>query len=185
MTISAKQSQVTFIGGPILESARPSVLPILRLYLFGWVNVVYIKGAIVIISACYALPAKLLNKLKLALPIARPFVRLMAMLIPIIPVASRRAEAVIALLTALFALSFFSPPRSKVAGLLAILSGSIRNSIRMSFKRLRTMPANHFNLCVLSHGNSYIKVFAHYTPKYFDVACERIDNAYRQKRMFP
>lgn len=184
MTISAKQSQVSFIGRPILKSARPSVLPILRFYLFRWVDMVYIKGTIVIVSACYALLAKLFNKLKFALPIARPFVRFMAVLVPIVAVASRRAKAVIAFLAALLALPFFAPTRSKVTGLLAILSSSIRNPIRMSFKRFGTVSANHFNLGVLSHGNSYIKVFAHYTPKYFDIACERITNAYRQQKLF-
>ena len=184
MTIRAKQPQITLVSRPILEPARPSVLPVFRPNLFGWVNVVNIQYTVIIVSARYTLAAKLLNKPNLSFPIPRSFVRFVAVFIPIITIAARRAKTVITFLAALFAFPLFAPSGREVAGLLAILSCSICDAIGMSFKRLRAMAANNFNLRVLSHGESSIKVFAHYTPKYFDIACERITNAYRQERLF-
>jgi len=159
-------------------------MPILWLNLFGRVNVVNIERPEVIEPAGFAFTAKLLNKIKFAFPVARPFVRFVTVLIPVITIALSRAKSVVALFSTLLALPFFAPPLRQITCPLAILAGSVCDSVRVGFKRRGAMSANNVNLCVLSHVGSCVKVFAHYTPKYFDIACERIENAYRQSRLF-
>ena len=175
MTVRAQQLKVSGIRCPVLEAACPDVLPILRAHLLGRVDMVDVQRAVVIESALGALAAELLNKRQLALPVARPLMDAMPVLVPVITQAGVRAEARRALRAAVLALAGIAPAVREVARLAAELPGAIAKAIGMHLRRLTAVRACDFSLC-----GSHDAII----PKYFDIACERIENAQRQERLF-
>ena len=163
MAIRAKQLQVPLISRPVLESARPSILAVLWTNLLGWVDVVYIEGAEIGESAFNAFPAKLKNERQLSLPIARTLMDAVAVLVPKVLHTRRGTEPVIAFLPTGLALSLLSPAMREVASLSAKLGALVLGD------RLPAMFAS---------------IHAYIITKYFDIACERIENAQRQSRLF-
>lgn len=184
MTICTQQTQVSFIGAPVLKSARPSILAFLWPHFLGRINVVNIERAMIGKTARLTFTAKLFDYFQLALPVSRVLVRGVSVFIPIVFYAASRAKAIHARLTALLAFPAFSPSRSQITRLSAVFSSAVFDAVGVRFKRLFAMAAGNFNLGVFSHKQHYIKVNGICEPKYFDIACERIDNAYRQARMF-
>ncbi len=163
MAIRAKQLQIPLVGRPVFEPPRPRILPVLWANLFGWVDVVYIECAKVGEAAFNALSPKLKNERQLALPVARALVDAVPVLIPKVLQAWRGTKPVVAFLPAGFALSMLPPSVREVARLPAKLRTLVLGD------RLTAMLAS-------IHGDII--------TKYFDIACERIENAQRQARMF-
>lgn len=162
MAIGAKQLQIPRIGRPVFEPSCPRILPILGANLFGWVDMIYIEGAKVGEAAFNALSPKLKYEGQLALPIARALVDAVPVLIPKVLQAWRGTKPVVAFLPAGFALSMLPPSVREVARLPAKLRTLVLGD------RLTAMLAS-------IHGDII--------TKYFDIACERIENAQRQGRL--
>lgn len=175
MAVCAQQLKVTGIRRPILEAARPDVLPVFGAYFFGWVDVVDIQRAVIIKAALRTLAAKVLNQRQLAFPIARTLVDAVPVLVPVVAQAGIRAEARRAARAAILALSGVTPSVREVACLTAELPGSIANAIGVHLRRLAAVRACDFSL-----GGSHNDII----PKYFDIACRRIEDAQRQQRLF-
>lgn len=163
MAIRAKQLQIPLVGRPVLKSARPSILPPLWANLLGRINVVYVESAKVGEAAFNAFSAKLKNEGQLALPVARALMDAVSVLVPKVLHARRGTEPVIAFLPTGFAFSMLSPAMREVARLSAKLRALVLGD---------RVPAMYASI----HGDII--------TKYFDIACERIENAQRQQRMF-
>lgn len=162
MTVRAKQSQIPLVGRPILEAPSPCVLTALWPYLLGRVDVVYIKRAEIGEAAFNAAPSELKDKRQLPFPIARALVDSVPVLVPKVSHTGGRAKAVVAFLPAGFAFPMLPPPMREVTGLPAKLRALVLGN------RIAAMFTS-------SHGASI--------PKYFDIACQRIENAQRQGRL--
>lgn len=121
MTISAQQSQISFVCIPILETSRPRIHAALGFDLASGVNVVNIKRPEIIKTAFNALAAKLLNQSEFTFPISWAFMNAVAVLVPVISQTVIRTKTVGALLTTRFAFTGFFPTMSEIAGLPAKL----------------------------------------------------------------
>ena len=121
MTISAQQLQVPGVSRPILESSRPCVAATLRPDFLGGIDMVNVKGTVIIKSALNALTAKLLNQFKFALPVAGALMDAVSVLVPVVAQTAGRAKAVGTFLTARFAFTSLAPTVGQVASLPAIL----------------------------------------------------------------
>lgn len=161
MTISAQQTKVASVGSPILESASPCVLTVFCPNLFSRVYVVNIEGAVIIKTTLNALTAKLSYQFKFALPITGAFVDAVSVLVPVVKQAAARTKTVWAPFAAGFAFTGLAPAVSQITSLSAILS---------AFVPTRWLAA------------MFTSIHALIIPNYF--ACERIENAQRQTRMF-
>ena len=124
---------------------------------------VNIQGAEIIKAAFQAFATKLLNKGEFPFPVSGAFMDAMPVLVPIVAQASIRAKAIGAFLAACFALAGLTPAMREVTSLSAKLGPFM-------------LPSWFPTMFASSHG--YI------IPKYFDIACERIENAQRQIRLF-
>lgn len=184
MTICTQQSEISLVGFPVLESPRPSVLAALWAHFFGRVNVVNVERPMIRKSTLDALPAKLLNYFKFSFPVARVLVNGVPVLVPVALNTFKGTKPIFAISAALFALPTFSPSRRKVAGLIAIFSCPIFDAIGVRLEYGFAPRAFNVNFCALSHNADYITLVCRFEPKYFDIACERIENAQRQQKLF-
>lgn len=163
MAIGAEQLKIPFVGRPVLEPPRPSILPILGAKFLAWVYVVNIQRAEIGEAAFNAFAPEPKNESELALPVARALVDAMPVPVPEVAHACGGAKPVRALLSAALALSVLSPPVGEVARLSAKLRPLVLGD---------RVPA------------MFASIHGFIIPKYFDIACERIENAQRQQRMF-
>jgi hypothetical protein len=183
VAVSAQQTKVPCIGFPIAESVVPDACAALVSQFHGRVNVVDVENSIIRFSASDALPAETFNQFKFSFPVARVTMFLKSVFVPVILTASVTAISVFAWLSALLARLRLPPPGRKIAGLPAILPGSIFHPVSMSLKLFGTMLADFRDLCFLAHGVSPNRC-AHYSTINFDIACRRIEQAYAQPRLF-
>lgn len=186
VTVSTQQSQVAFIRGPIFEASTPSPNTVLRSNFLRRVYVVDLKCANIVKAALNALRPQLLNKRNLALPVPGALVNAVPVLVPVISAALVIAEPLLvfkAWLTALFAAPLTAPSRLKITSLAAIFPSAVLDAICVHLIRLVTNRAGEFNR-FLSHGDSVSKYISDNKPKYFDVACKRIRDAYKQADLF-
>jgi hypothetical protein len=178
VTVGAEQPQVASVGFPIAQA----IIPGSRSPLFqAAVDVVNVENAKVGLPALNARPAKLRNERQLPAPVARVLVPLVRMDRPVGVATGNRAKAMLAGLPALLARLAALPSRSKIAGLAAVFSGAISQAVEMSFKRLGALRAGDFG-GALFHGRSIAQTAVQ--PKYFDIACKRIEDAQRQGDFF-
>ncbi len=140
---------------------------------------VNIQNSVVINSAAFAFAAKVFDKGKFSLPIARMLVDRMTILRPVSIPAFFRAKPVLAILAASFAGSGSFPASRQIACLAAVLAGSFSKPIQVHFKCLLTVLAGGF-YSGLFHCAS---ISEQIEPKYFDIALRRIEDAQRQSRL--
>lgn len=181
MTICAQQPKVSDVRIPISEptTPRPARLKLLDLSLA--VDVVNVERAEVVKPARDALASERLDNGELSFPVSRRFVNASAVLVPVRSAAVGRAETVPTLFAAIRARLVRAPSRRQVALLPAIMArafGKPRGVHLVGLAAVGAVGGNRW----FSHA---VKV-AHdrREPKYFDIACKRIDEAYRQPRLF-
>ena len=175
MTVSAQQLKVPRVRGPVFESTSPNVAPVFRPDLFARVDMINIQRAVVIEPTPHALATELSNQLRLAHPVARSFIDAMAVFVPIVAPAFIRTESRQTRSPAILAFAGIAPSVSEIACLPAEFTGAIAKAIGVHLRRLPAMRACDFDL-----GYTHNAII----PKYFDIACSRIDAAYRQGRLF-
>ena len=180
MTIRTQQSQVPIVSRPIVETSRPSVLPILWVNLLGWVYVINIKCAEIIISTDTTLTAKRIYKRKFSFPITAYFMFFVTVFVPICFLAQLGAVTILTWFVALFTFSSFSPPVFEIARLIAKLSSAVFNTVRVHLSVLSAVFTRD-GYFVSFHN---LIITQNMPPKYFDIACERISAAYAQGRLF-
>ena len=177
MTVRAQQSQIAGVCGPVLESVTPGR----RSSGFaGPVDVVYVENPEVRLSALHASAAEAFDKSHLPLPVSRMFVRSESVGIPVVAAALVRAKAMLALLSASLARGGALPSGGEVAVPSTVFRGAIFDSVRVRLKRIGAMGAMDFNAALFHNAIISRKS----EPKYFDIACRRIEDAQRQSRMF-
>lgn len=179
MAIRTQQPQVSGICLPVLESAGPCVLLIARPDFFAAVDVVDIKRTVIREATLDALPTKIPHQRELAFPEAPRLVRSVAVLIPVGLLASVGAKTVRALLAAFLALAFVAPSVGEVALPPAEPACPVLQSVGVHLVFAAAMGALHIN-----GFRSHIEIIPHAEPRYFDIACRRIDDAYRQGKLF-
>jgi len=103
--------------------------------------------------------------------------------IPVISLTFWCAEPCFAWFTAPLAFARIRPSVGKIAFLATIFSSAVFYSIRVHHDLFATMLAGNFYWMV-SHIVSIPKYINSYKPKYFDIACRRIADAYKQPRLF-
>ncbi|MBP7484911.1 MAG: hypothetical protein KA781_06350, partial [Aquabacterium sp.] len=63
------------------------------------------------------------------------------------------------------------------------LASAIFKSVSVNLELFRAVFTALCHLCFLAHLY-LLNTFAHYKPKYFDIACRRIEQAYKQRPLF-
>lgn len=183
VAICAKKPKISFVGLPVLKPIKPITCSLSLLKLFSAVDMVNIKNPMIGVAAMYAFPTERFNQRKLLLPIGWVLVFCEAIFVPVILPAFITAIAVFAFFSAVLARLFLAPSMGKIALLSTKFTSAIFNSIRMDLKLFRAMFAALCNLSFFSHFN-LLSMCEHYTPKYFEIACKRIEQAYAQGQLF-
>lgn len=177
VTVRAQQAQVARVGGPILESVIPGCG---ASGLSRPVDVVNVEHAEVGLATLHARPPKALDERDLALPVAGVLVRSEPIGVPVCAAAIVRAIAVLAFLPAPLTSRRSLPSGGEVAGSTAVPAGAIFQAVGMRLEGPGAASASDFN-AGLFHSAS---ISPRREPKYFDIACRRIEDAQRQSRMF-
>lgn len=183
VAIGTKQSQVAFVGFPVLEAIKPIACAFSFFELFFSVNVVNVKNTVVFNSTFNAFTAKCSDQGKLFLPVFWVLVGCKAVFVPVVGSARVAAKPIFTRFAAIFTGLFFPPSVGQVASPTAKLAGSIFKPVSVNLELLRAVFAALRNLCVLSHLY-LLNTFCNYTPKYFDIACKRIEQAVAQGQLF-
>lgn len=183
VAIGAQQAKVTFVGFPIFKTVKPVPCALSFFELLFSINVVNVKDAMVVNSALNAFAAKCSNKRKLFLPVFGVLVGCKAVFVPVVSSARVAAKPVFTFFAAIFTRLFFSPSMGQVASLTAKLASSIFKSVSVNLELFRTVFTALCHLCFLAHLR-LLNTFAHYKPKYFDIACKRIEQAVAQGQLF-
>lgn len=183
VAVGAEQTKVSGIRFPISEPVTPNASSPLVSKFHRWVNVVNVKDSMIGLSAGYALTAKRINQLQFALPVSRVLMFCKSVFVPVISAASVSAKSIFTRFAALLARLIFPPSSRKVAVLTAKLASPILNPIGVYLKFPRAMFTDFRYLSFCAHGLSPNRD-AHYSTKYFDIACKRIDQAYAQGDLF-
>ena len=176
VAVRAQQAQVACIGGPVLESVAPCRW---ASDLSRSVDVVNVENAEIGLATLNTSPAKTLDERDLALPVAWVLVRFETVGIPVSAAAIFRTKSVLAFLSASLAGSAPLPSCGEVAGPTAVLPGAIFQAVGVRLEGLGASSASDFN-AALFHGGS---ISLQREPKYFDIACRRIEDAQRQGRL--
>ena len=182
MTICAQQLQVAGVGFPIFETPGLRA-PCLEPQFCRRVDVVNVEGAEVVEAASAARRAKLLNQSDLLRPPFGLLVQACAVLVAERLLAFQRAIAHFARFSTLLAAATAGPAMGKVARLATVLSGTVAQSVGVNLGWLIAACANDRGGCG-SHACMITKYCDFYKPRYFDIACRRIEEAYRQPRLF-
>lgn len=183
VAIGTKQPQVAFVGFPVLEAVKPIPGAFSFFELFFSVNVVNVKNAMVFNSTFNAFTAKCSDQGKLFLPVFWVLVGCKAVFVPVVGSARVAAKPIFTLFAAIFTGLVFPPSVGQVASTTAKLAGSIFKPVSVNLELLGAVFAALRNLCVLSHLY-LLNTFCNYTPKYFDIACQRIEQAVAQGQLF-
>jgi len=182
MAISAKKFKVPGIRLPITEAPAPSVSG-LRPYLGRWVDVVDVKRPHVGEAALSALATERFDQRQLTAPIARMPVRFGTMKVPVVLLASRCAELGRALCAALLAGSRAAPSGFQVAGSPAVFPGPVSEPVGVHLG-LRSAVSACDLYWVCSHAPTLSTYAVNARPRYFDIACRRIEEASKQADLF-
>jgi len=141
-----------------------------------------IEASIIRNSALGTFPAEGIHDRYFPFPFPLPMDRAI-ILIPIVSLAFRSAKSCFAWLPALFAHASSRPTMGKIADFIAVFSSSIFKAIRVNHDRFTAMGACSF-YGISFHVGSISKYANNSKPKYFDIACRRIELAYQQPRLF-
>jgi len=166
---------------PIFQAAAHNVFAVLWATLLCCIDVVNIEGAEIIKSAAGTFPPKSFHEGKFALPLAA-LVGILAVLVVPCSLACERAETIGAGFAALFALSVIVPSFREIARLAAIFPGFLMQTIEVHTDRLAAMLTDDLHSLV-SHGKNVADIMELCKPRYFDIACRRIRDAYAQPRL--
>lgn len=185
MAVSTQQTQVAVVRFPILEAATPCPAG-LGAHLGRGIDVVDVDGSRVIKPALDTLAPQCRNQFKLLPPIARVLVDGPAIAVPVSTPTLCAAKSLLlagARLAALLALAIAPPTRRQIAGLAAIFAGSVFKSIRVHRRDVAAVCTGDFHRggTFLSHAQYIARWVRHL---YFDIACQRIEEATRQPDMF-
>lgn len=183
VAIGAEKPKVSLVSFPIFESIEPvsGAFPFFKFC--ASVYVVNIKDAVIGLTAGHALPTKAINQRHFALPVSRVLMFCKSVFVPVISAASVSAKSIFTRFAALLARLIFPPSSRKVAVLTAKLASPILNPIGVYLKFPRAMFTDFRYLSFCAHGLSPNRD-AHYSTKYFDIACKRIEQAYAQGDFF-
>lgn len=183
VAIGAQQTKVAFVGFPVFETVKPvtGTFPLFEL-LFP-INVVNVKNAMVVNSTFNAFPSEGGNQSKLFLPVFWVLVGCKAVFVPVVSSARVAAKPVFTLFAAIFARLFFPPSMGQVASLAAKLTGAIFKPVSVNLELFGAVFTELRNLCFLSHLY-LLNTYSNYKPKYFDIACKRIEQAVAQGQLF-
>ena len=156
-------------------------MPVFRPNFFGWVDVVNVERAVIAESTLRAFSSKLCNQREFPFPIAPTLMDFVAALVPMGFLTCRGAKPRLARHPAFHALSVFGPAMGEIARLSTIMAVAFADTVGVHLVQLATMAASAFN-SRLFHSS---KVAQHqHIAKYFDIACKRIEDAYRQPHLF-
>jgi len=183
MAIGAKQTQVAFVGFPVFKAVKPVSSALSFFELFFSINVVNVKNSMVINAAFNAFAAKCSNQGKLFLPVLGVLMGRKAVFVPVVSPARIATKPVFTLFAAIFAGLFFPPSVRQVASLTAKLTSSIFKPVGVNLKLFGAVFTALRHLCFLTHLH-LLNTYAHYKPKYFDIACKRIERAVSQGKLF-
>jgi len=183
VAIGAKKAQVAFVDFPVLKPVKPVPGALSFFEFFISINVVNVKNSMVVNSALNAFTTKCSNKSKFLLPIFGVFVGCKAVFVPVVSPTCIAAKPVLTFFPAIFAWLFCSPSVSKIAGSAAKLSSTVFKTVSMYLKFFRAMLTALCDLSFFSHINLH-STYAYYKPKYFKIACERIEQAVAQGQLF-
>ncbi len=183
MAIRTQQPKITLVSIPILEAPCPCVNTFLWTNFLGWVDMVYIKRAVIVKTTINALTPKLFNQRKFAFPISRMLMYFVTIFIPIVFSASIRTKPYLTVFTALFTFSIVLPSVFQIAFLVTVFTSAFFNSVRVNHCWLTAPLTFNFNR-IVSHWGIIPQYTRNYEPKYFDIACERIEQAQKQGRLF-
>ena len=183
VAIGAQQAKVAFVGFPVFEAVKPvtGTFPLFEL-LFP-INVVNVKNAMVVNSTFNAFPSEGGNQSKLFLPVFWVLVGCKAVFVPVVSSARVAAKPVFTLFAAIFARLFFPPSMGQVASLAAKLAGAIFKPVSVNLELFGAVFTPLRNLCFLSHLY-LLNTYSNYKPKYFEIACKRIEQAVAQGQLF-
>ena len=182
MTICAQQLQVADVGFPIAKTTVPSVARF-GAHLRRRVDVVNVERAEIAEAASATSAPKLLDQSKLLCPPFGLLVKARAVLIAERFLAFQRTITDLARFPALLATAAARPAMGKIARLAAILPGSVSQSVGVHLGGLVATRAND-RRGGGSHTANIAEYCGFYNARYFDIACRRIEEAYRQPRLF-
>ena len=141
-----------------------------------------IKTSKIIITTNCTLPAERSHHFHFSSPFSI-FMNWAAIYIPIFSLTFRSAKPCLAGLSAPFAKTTIRPAVSNIAIHTTVLASTVFDSVLVCKKLFSAMLANCLNSCFYHILNiSKYKVLVN--SKYFDIACKRIEIAYRQPRLF-
>ena len=180
MAVSTQKPNVFHVRVPISKTPTPRVVPVFGPNFRGGVDVVNVQGAMIGEPALGAFPAKARDEFKFPFPVARVLVNAVAVFVPVVLLTAWRTKTCFRRLVAALALAGVRPPVPDVASLTAELTCAIAQTIRVHRFGLVTVLANDLN----GRGSHVSKYTTPNNHKYFDIACERIENAQRQARLF-
>jgi len=181
MTVGAQNSQVSLVGLPVFVAARPSVLAAFGADLRARVNVVNVQRPNVRKAAAYALASEAGEQLQFLAPIVR--VLCCAVSVPPSLLALRCAELSAAFSAALATIPGAAPSRRKITRLAAIFARPVFDSVSVHQGGRAAMLTGNFDFWA-SHAASLSKFVCFASPGYFDIACRRIEEAWKQPRLF-
>lgn len=182
MAIRTQQFEISGVCLPVAEATTPCVSSF-RTDLRRRVFVVDVKRPNVRKSTYDALPAQGFDQRKFAPPIARMLVDRRSILVPIGFGTNRRTELRRAVFAALPALAGAAPSRGHVASATAVFARSVAQSVGVHRRLLTAVRTGDF-IRLRPHANGIAKYYGHAKPKYFDIACRRIEDATRQRDLF-
>ena len=142
-----------------------------------------VERAEVIKAASAARVAKMRNQGDLLRPPFGLFVEPRAVFVAEHPLALQGAIAHLARFAAVLATAAARPAMGEVARLAAIFSRAVAQSVGVHLGGLFTAGANDRRGCG-SHAAIITNSSGFYKPRYFDIACRRIEAEYRQPRLF-
>ena len=176
VAVRAEQTQVACVRSPVFESVIPgggsSCFP-------GPVDVVDVEDTEVSLSALHTSAAEAFDKSHLPLPVSRVFMRSESVGVPVVAAALVRAKAVLAFLSASLARGRAFPSCSEIAVPTAVFRGAVFDAVGVCKERSGTTGTTDFN-AALFHGMIITRTRE---PRYFDIACRRIEDAQRQGRL--
>ena len=182
MAIRTQQFDIPAICFPVGEATAPIVMAVFRSHLGRWINVVNVECAVITEPTFCTFATEPRDQRKLSLPVAAALVDFVAALIPIGFLAFWRAEPCFARLPTTDAFSVFRPAVGEIACLPAVMPGAFADAIGVHLVKLAAMTACAFNSCLF---HPFKIPQARMLSTYFDVSCRRIEEAYKQPRLFP
>lgn len=143
MTIRTEQSEVSFIGEPVFDSASPRIASAMRRLFLG-IDVVDVERTNIVESTFDASTAEFLDQCELDLPCPRLFVGDAAVFVPVRALTITRAKSNITRFIAVKTLLIIREAVSHVARLVTEFSRTVSHAIRRKHFRFPAMKTFNF-----------------------------------------